>query len=91
MFPISRLGGVVGFPLAFSTQGCGFEPVPSRWTFMMQNRKWPCRMIKRHVKDPYSIYLACVLSAKLNSSTDSHCQRSGASSREETERQNYLW
>ncbi|GFX70598.1 hypothetical protein TNCV_875721 [Trichonephila clavipes] len=32
----SRLGGVVGLSLAFYTQGYGFDPGPSRWTFMMQ-------------------------------------------------------
>ncbi|GFV00032.1 hypothetical protein TNCV_4057051 [Trichonephila clavipes] len=30
------MGGVVGLSLAFCTQGCGFDPGPSRWVFVMQ-------------------------------------------------------
>ncbi|GFU57584.1 hypothetical protein TNCV_3637421 [Trichonephila clavipes] len=32
----SWLGGMVGLSLAFCTQGCEFNPGPSRWIFMMQ-------------------------------------------------------
>ncbi|GFW54029.1 hypothetical protein TNCV_3828371 [Trichonephila clavipes] len=32
----SILGSVVGLSLAFCTQGCGFDPGPSRWLFVMQ-------------------------------------------------------
>ncbi|GFV05126.1 hypothetical protein TNCV_223401 [Trichonephila clavipes] len=46
-----RLDDVVdGLLLAFCTQGCGLNPGPSRWIFMMQ--KIDSRMIIRHVKDP---------------------------------------
>ncbi|GFU74447.1 hypothetical protein TNCV_1174131 [Trichonephila clavipes] len=45
----------------------------------------------RHVKDPYSVRLASVLSAKLNPRTSSHRQSSSAFSRKETGCQNYLW
>ncbi|GFY12449.1 transposable element Tc1 transposase [Trichonephila clavipes] len=31
-----RLGSAVGLSLAFCTQGCGFDPGPSRWNFMLQ-------------------------------------------------------
>ncbi|GFV11306.1 retrovirus-related Pol polyprotein from transposon 17.6 [Trichonephila clavipes] len=34
--PECRLGGVVGLSLALCTQGCGFDPGPSRWIFLMQ-------------------------------------------------------
>ncbi|GFX30486.1 hypothetical protein TNCV_3461371 [Trichonephila clavipes] len=44
-----------------------------------ENRQWPCRMVMRHVKDPYSACLACISSAKLTPSTGSHRQSSGAS------------
>ncbi|GFU12005.1 hypothetical protein TNCV_3265911 [Trichonephila clavipes] len=33
---ICRLRGVVGLSLAFCIEGCGFDPGPSRWIFMMQ-------------------------------------------------------
>ncbi|GFT47078.1 hypothetical protein TNCV_3747341 [Trichonephila clavipes] len=39
-----------------------------------ENRQRPCRMIIRHVKDPLSVYLAWMLSAKLNPSTGSYRQ-----------------
>ncbi|GFV49892.1 hypothetical protein TNCV_1391741 [Trichonephila clavipes] len=45
-----------------------------------QNRQRPCRMIIRHEKDPLSVRLAWMLSAKLNSERQiSHRQSSGAS------------
>ncbi|GFT35888.1 hypothetical protein TNCV_2154471 [Trichonephila clavipes] len=55
-----------------------------------ENRQLTCRMIIRHVKDPYSVRLASVLSAKLNPRTSSHRQSSSAFSRKETGCQNYL-
>ncbi|GFX52071.1 hypothetical protein TNCV_4654001 [Trichonephila clavipes] len=41
-----------------------------------ENRQGSCRMILRHAKDPYSICLVWVLSAKLNPSAGSHYQSS---------------
>ncbi|GFV13204.1 uncharacterized protein TNCV_3655241 [Trichonephila clavipes] len=43
------------------------------------NRWRPGPMIIRHVKHPMSVFLACVLSAKLNPSASSPCRSSGAS------------
>ncbi|GFV58524.1 hypothetical protein TNCV_4933091, partial [Trichonephila clavipes] len=44
-----------------------------------ENRQRPCRMIIRHVKDPYCDYWPFVISAKLNPSIGSHRQSSGVS------------
>ncbi|GFW63861.1 hypothetical protein TNCV_3744651 [Trichonephila clavipes] len=43
-----------------------------------ENRQWPCRMIMWRVKDPYNVYVAWVLLAKLNPCTGLHRQSSGA-------------
>ncbi|GFY20803.1 hypothetical protein TNCV_1120371 [Trichonephila clavipes] len=50
--PTRQLSGVVGLSLAFCTQGCGFNPGPSRWIFLMQriNRGHAVRLYA--VKDP---------------------------------------
>ncbi|GFY33479.1 hypothetical protein TNCV_2227481 [Trichonephila clavipes] len=44
-----------------------------------ENRQRPCRRVIRHGKDSQSVYLASMLSAKLNPGTGSHRQSSGAS------------
>ncbi|GFX66788.1 hypothetical protein TNCV_3048861 [Trichonephila clavipes] len=44
-----------------------------------ENRQRSCHMIIRPVKDPLSVYLAWMFSAKLNPVTSSHRQSSGAS------------
>ncbi|GFT33880.1 hypothetical protein TNCV_4383691 [Trichonephila clavipes] len=68
---------MVSLSLAFCTQGCGFDPGPSRWIFMMQKIDSGLRrMIIRHEKDPLSVRLAWMLSAKLNSLQISHRQSS---------------
>ncbi|PRD36622.1 UNVERIFIED_CONTAM: hypothetical protein NCL1_08099 [Trichonephila clavipes] len=48
--PARRLGVAVGLSLVFCTQGCRFDPGPSRWIFMMQKiDSGPGRMIIRHI------------------------------------------
>ncbi|GFW75889.1 hypothetical protein TNCV_4430671 [Trichonephila clavipes] len=62
-------GDVVGLSLAFSVpKVVGSTTAPKSVDFPdVYNRQWPCGMIIRHEKDPLSVHLSWMLSAKLNS------------------------
>ncbi|GFV30655.1 hypothetical protein TNCV_1777081 [Trichonephila clavipes] len=62
-----RLGSVVGLSLAF-WRWRWFRPRPKLVDFLdAENQQRPCRMNIRHEKNPLSVHLAWMLSAKLNS------------------------
>ncbi|GFV02813.1 hypothetical protein TNCV_2304461 [Trichonephila clavipes] len=68
-FESSSLAGWRGwFVISLLPLRLWVRPQPKLGNFHhAENRQWPCRMIKEHVKDPLNTSLDWVLLAKLNS------------------------